>query len=260
MCRPLTRREMLRYAGLVAATPLLPELARPVKAYAATEARAVPMHLELVTLTESTAVLTWFTGDPTKPDQYGRHRLRARDPSAATGARRRLARRHRLPLRRAVRPRSTPHLLLPRDLQWPVSDPDGCSRCGRADADREDYHVVRGNHDRAHHGSAYASCPPAKEDPSYCDCLKGHFFGDGPTYYSFGHRGLHIVGLDTPDELTGKGDMKPAQFDWLEQDGPSALARPACHCGDAGAAVAARALPRSGAPGGRAERARPTHA
>ncbi len=34
--------------------------------------RALPINLELVTLTETTAILTWFTGDPTRPDRFGR--------------------------------------------------------------------------------------------------------------------------------------------------------------------------------------------
>jgi 3',5'-cyclic AMP phosphodiesterase CpdA len=72
MCRPLTRRELLRYGALVAATPLVARWDRPARAFAQTGDRAVPMNLELVTLTESSAVLTWFTGDPTKLDQYHR--------------------------------------------------------------------------------------------------------------------------------------------------------------------------------------------
>ncbi|HEU5033791.1 MAG TPA: metallophosphoesterase family protein [Mycobacteriales bacterium] len=72
MCVPLSRRQLIRYAGLAAATPLVERSWRPVRAFAATSARAVPMHLELVTLTEHTAILTWFTGDPTALDDYGR--------------------------------------------------------------------------------------------------------------------------------------------------------------------------------------------
>jgi hypothetical protein len=33
---------------------------------------AVPMNLELVTVTDTSAVITWFTGDPTAPDEFGR--------------------------------------------------------------------------------------------------------------------------------------------------------------------------------------------
>ena len=72
MCQPLTRREMLRFTALAAATPVVVRYARPAKAFAQTQAAAVPMHLELVTLTDTSAVLTWFTGDPTAPDEFGR--------------------------------------------------------------------------------------------------------------------------------------------------------------------------------------------
>lgn len=64
---------MLRYGALVAATPLIPcEAWTPIKAFAAAAATAVPMNLELVTLTETSAVFTWFTGDPTSLDQFHR--------------------------------------------------------------------------------------------------------------------------------------------------------------------------------------------
>lgn len=70
MCEPLNRRQFLRYAGLVAATPLA------VRAFGVSPARAasngVPMHLELVTVTDTTATLTWLTADPNSVDQYGR--------------------------------------------------------------------------------------------------------------------------------------------------------------------------------------------
>jgi 3',5'-cyclic AMP phosphodiesterase CpdA len=72
VCVPLSRRQLLRYSALVAATPLVEQAWRPVKAFGAVGARAVPMHLELVTLTEHAAVLTWFTGDPGALDDYGR--------------------------------------------------------------------------------------------------------------------------------------------------------------------------------------------
>jgi hypothetical protein len=69
-CHP-TRRQFLQWAGLVAATPLIGQLERALPARANTP--VAPVNLELVTLTEDTAILTWFTGDPTKaPDQFGR--------------------------------------------------------------------------------------------------------------------------------------------------------------------------------------------
>jgi hypothetical protein len=70
----LTRRQVLRYGALVAATFPMAKLAGNFslveQAYAA--GPAVPMHLELVTVTDTEAVITWFTGDPTTPDEFGR--------------------------------------------------------------------------------------------------------------------------------------------------------------------------------------------
>jgi hypothetical protein len=68
-CHP-TRRQFLQWAGLVAATPLLASLERrPARA----DAPVAAVNLELVTLTETSAILTWFTGYPTQPpDQFGR--------------------------------------------------------------------------------------------------------------------------------------------------------------------------------------------
>lgn len=68
-CHP-TRRQALSWAALVAATPLVPSALEPGRAYGA--GPAVPMELELVTLTETSVILTWYTGDPTKPDGLGR--------------------------------------------------------------------------------------------------------------------------------------------------------------------------------------------
>jgi calcineurin-like phosphoesterase family protein len=70
-CCHLTRRELLRWSALVAASPLLGALDDPARAYAAGRV-PVPMNLELVTLTETSAVLTWYTGDPSAPDGIGR--------------------------------------------------------------------------------------------------------------------------------------------------------------------------------------------
>lgn len=70
---PLTRRQFLRKSALVAATfPLV----HPGRGWSlATQSHAglaVPMNLEVVTVTDTTATVTWFTGDPTQPDQFGR--------------------------------------------------------------------------------------------------------------------------------------------------------------------------------------------
>ena len=60
----------------MAATPLLSALADPERAYGMTRQvagnPALPINLELVTVTETSAVLTWFTGDPTRIDGMGR--------------------------------------------------------------------------------------------------------------------------------------------------------------------------------------------
>src|SRR5437763_10189166 len=81
-CHP-TRREFLRWAGLVAATPLVLSLEeRTARASSA----VAPVNLELVTLTESSAVLTWFTGDPTQPpDSFGRLAPAAADTEVLLG-------------------------------------------------------------------------------------------------------------------------------------------------------------------------------
>ena len=79
----LTRRQLLRYAGLVAATFPAARLLEPgwaLSAEAAPGGPAVPLHLELVTVSDTQAVITWFTGDPTDLDEFGRPR-----PVAAPG-------------------------------------------------------------------------------------------------------------------------------------------------------------------------------
>lgn len=75
-CCHLTRRQLLRFGGLVAASPFLSALADVERAYGLTRAvqdgPMVAVNLELVTVTESTATLTWFTGDPSRADTAGR--------------------------------------------------------------------------------------------------------------------------------------------------------------------------------------------
>jgi hypothetical protein len=66
----LSRRQLFRYAALVGATFPLAD------AFELAEATgigvAVPINLELVTVTDTEAVITWFTGDPSQLDQFGR--------------------------------------------------------------------------------------------------------------------------------------------------------------------------------------------
>ena len=74
-CCHLSRRQLMKWAAVVAASPLLSALDDPERAYGVTPSAAgvaVAMNLELVTLTETTAILTWYTGDPTRPDGLGR--------------------------------------------------------------------------------------------------------------------------------------------------------------------------------------------
>jgi hypothetical protein len=67
----MSRRQFLRWAGLVAATPLLVSLEE--RTARALNAPVAAVNLELVTLTETSVILTWFTGDPSKgPDSFGR--------------------------------------------------------------------------------------------------------------------------------------------------------------------------------------------
>jgi len=63
---------MLRFTALAVATPVAMQAWRPVGAFAQVPSRAVPMHLELVTVTDTSAIFTWFTGDPSSPDEFGR--------------------------------------------------------------------------------------------------------------------------------------------------------------------------------------------
>ena len=75
MCEAnLTRRQLLRYGALVAATFPAARLLSPERALADQTGKgvALPINLELVTVTDTEAVVTWFTGDPTQPDQFGR--------------------------------------------------------------------------------------------------------------------------------------------------------------------------------------------
>jgi hypothetical protein len=70
----LSRRQLLRYAALVGATfPVASAIDKGwlLSAHAG-KGLAIPQNLELVTVTDTEAVITWFTGDPTQLDQFGR--------------------------------------------------------------------------------------------------------------------------------------------------------------------------------------------
>jgi hypothetical protein len=70
-CHP-SRRQALSWAALVAATPMLSLAIDPERAYGVQVGPTVVMSLELVTLTETSVVLTWYTGDSGAPDGLGR--------------------------------------------------------------------------------------------------------------------------------------------------------------------------------------------
>ena len=70
-CCHLSRRQLLKWGGLVAATPIVSALGDMQRAYGL-PGGMVGINLELVTLTETSAILTWFTGDPSRPDEMGR--------------------------------------------------------------------------------------------------------------------------------------------------------------------------------------------
>lgn len=75
-CCHFSRRDFLRWSTLVAATPVLMSLDDMPRAYGLTAQVAnnpiLPLNFELVTVTETSAIVTWFTGDPTRPDEMGR--------------------------------------------------------------------------------------------------------------------------------------------------------------------------------------------
>jgi hypothetical protein len=75
MCQTgLSRRQLLRYAALVGAT--LPAVSAFDRGWALSQQSgsgvAAPINLELVTVSDTEAAITWFTGDPTQPDEFGR--------------------------------------------------------------------------------------------------------------------------------------------------------------------------------------------
>jgi Calcineurin-like phosphoesterase len=85
---------------------------------------------------------------------------------------------------------------------------------------RRDYFVARGNHDRAHHGAAYATCGLGQWQGR--DCFRDGFFtADEPTYLSTDLNGLHLTLLDTYDKAGDGGDpggMSAEQFAWFQAD------------------------------------------
>jgi hypothetical protein len=315
--------------AMAAATPLVPSgLSAPVRAFAAAASRAVPINLELVTLTETSAVITWFTADPTSLDQYNRpaplpsntrlylggspvglERVVDRDdetpyhyvelmglepgttyffraesnglfavPTAYTipgvpaqpdpslggvfttplpppgrflfsmawgndlhiGEMVSGLAFENLPPGFSSDPGQPPYthvmaeaavaeskargaslMLLAGDLTSagePVDLTYAKQTFDKFGPYRKDYYVIRGNHDVAHSGPAYASCQPAAGSPGYNDCIRDFFFPDGQTYYSFDRHGIHFTALDTNQPVTGYGALLPGEIDWIDAD------------------------------------------
>jgi Icc protein len=84
---------------------------------------------------------------------------------------------------------------------------------------RRDVFVTRGNHDRAHAGSAYSTCSVGRWQGN--DCFHDHFFpGDRPTYFTRELQGLRVIGLDTYDKPGNGGDagaLSTDQFAWFRE-------------------------------------------
>lgn len=344
MCEPLTRRQMIRYTALAMATPVIAAGPwRPAKAFAQVESRAVPMNLELVTVSDTRMIATWFTGDPTDLDQFGRpkpipsntrldigtspadmrtvvdrndatpyHHVEveglvagqaytyramsngliatptvippsltggAAVDTAASGVFTTLvppagkllftmcwandvhigemtsglaisndsfpgggippgfaadpANPYPVFMAEAAvieaRARGAELLLLNGDLTSeaePVNMATAKGIFDRFGAHGEDYFVTRGNHDRAHKGERWAGCQPVPGNPDYNDCLRDAFFPTGETYFSFDRRGVHFVGIDTSDIISGEGRMTDEQLEWFEEDLRAAGDRP----------------------------------
>jgi hypothetical protein len=312
----------------VAASPLLSALADPERAYGMTRAvvrgPTVAMHLELVTLTESSAVVTWYTGDPTRIDPLGRLAPKPSDTELLLGSSLTnlrtvvhdptptpyhhvevtdlepgqtyffVARSGGLPalptpssfgnplgtsilrglpegpftfttpqpppgrhlfsialcndlhlgetvaglittqagieippgitqvpgeppytqvmasvLASEAQARGADLLLAAGDISSEAAQADVAHAKGYLDrfgALEDDYHVVRGNHDRPHTGHAAERCRPDPRAPGYHDCFGEAFFPTGPTWFSREAFGLRLLGLDTYDKIGSGGD------------------------------------------------------
>jgi 3',5'-cyclic AMP phosphodiesterase CpdA len=86
---------------------------------------------------------------------------------------------------------------------------------------REDYFVVRGNHDRAHSGPEYDSCSISTVDPSARDCFKDVFDPSRPIWFSKELHGLRVFGIDTYDKKGNGGDngaLSAHQLDWFTHE------------------------------------------
>jgi hypothetical protein len=87
---------------------------------------------------------------------------------------------------------------------------------------RDDYYVIRGNHDRVHSGPTWQDCGPVTGGN---DCLRDEFFPESASYFAVDRFGVHFVGLDTVD-AAGNGGIDATQFDWLAEDLKANSGRP----------------------------------
>ncbi|HVU60125.1 MAG TPA: metallophosphoesterase family protein [Mycobacteriales bacterium] len=86
---------------------------------------------------------------------------------------------------------------------------------------REDYFVVRGNHDRQHSGPDYDSCSVSAVDPSARDCFKDVFDPRRPIWFAKQLHGLRVIGIDTYDKKGNGGDngaLSAHQMDWFTRE------------------------------------------
>jgi hypothetical protein len=79
-CCDATRRDLLRWSAALAVVPFAPAPDREVR-----RRDVSPVNLELVTLTEDSAVITWYTGVPGTDDGLGRMVPSAADSEVAYG-------------------------------------------------------------------------------------------------------------------------------------------------------------------------------
>jgi len=62
---------------------------------------------------------------------------------------------------------------------------------------REDFFVVRGNHDRPHSGTEYGACSRSAVDRSSHDCFKDGFDPNHAIWFSHEIHGMRVIGIDT---------------------------------------------------------------
>ncbi|WP_232110672.1 metallophosphoesterase family protein [Nocardia wallacei] len=113
--------------------------------------------------------------------------------------------------------RAADHLLIAGDLTSEATPDQTRAVRSRLDAwgvSGRDWFAVRGNHDRPHTGSDYATCPPTADD--HHDCWGETFTPPGEV---LDHRvgGLRLLGLDTTEPDTPGGRIDRPQFDRVRE-------------------------------------------